>query len=57
MNRNELMNIVDQLKELMGADKLLDELCQAMSSKELEENLEHIDRMNDTNLMNGENES
>lgn len=35
------------LKELMGTDNLLDELMQAMSSKEANENFDHIMQMND----------
>ena len=34
----------------VGADALLEELFQAMSSQEAQENLEHIDQMHDLGL-------
>lgn len=50
MNKNELMNKLNELIELFGADATVNELAKAMDSKELEENLKYIDRMNDLNL-------
>ena len=50
LDKNELMEKVDEMVELMGADAVLEELTLAMSSNELQENLEYIDRMNETNL-------
>ena len=50
MNKNELMNKLDELVDLLGADATINELAKAMDSKELEENLKYIDRMNDLNL-------
>lgn len=52
LNNNELLEKLDELKEIMGAEELLEELGKAMSDKELQENLEFIDRMHDTNLFN-----
>ena len=52
MNKNELMNKLNELIEMLGADATINELAKAMDSKELEENLKYIDRMNDLNLFN-----
>ena len=52
MNKNELMNKLDELIEMFGADVALRELARAMTSKELEEDLRFIDRMDDLNLFN-----
>ena len=52
MNKNELMNKLNELIELLGADATINELAKAMDSKELEEDLKYIDRMNDLNLFN-----
>lgn len=52
MNKNELMNKLDELVEMFGADTAINELAKAMDSKELEEDLKFIDRMNDLNLFN-----
>ncbi len=38
------------MKDMLGADHLLDALAQAMSDRELQENLEYIDRMEDLGL-------
>lgn len=51
MGKNELVGKVDDLKEILGTEQLLNELVSAMSSDELQANLEHIDRMHDTNIM------
>lgn len=50
MNKNELMNKLDELVEMVGADVALRELANAMTSKELEEDLRFVDRMDDLNL-------
>ena len=50
MNKNELMNKLDELVEMLGADTAINELAKAMDSKELEEDLKFIDRMHDLNL-------
>ena len=50
MNKNELMNKLDELVEMVGADVALRELARAMDSNELESNLKFIDRMDDLNL-------
>ena len=50
MNKNELMNKLDELVEMFGADTAINELAKAMDSKELEEDFKFIDSMNDLNL-------
>lgn len=50
MDKNELMEKLDEMVDLMGAETVLEELARAMSSDDLQENLEYIDRMNETNL-------
>ena len=50
LDKNELMIKMDEMVELMGAETVLEELARAMSSDELQENLEYIDRMNETEL-------
>ena len=50
MNKNELMNKLDELVEMVGAETAINELAKAMDSNELEENLKFIDRMDDLNL-------
>ena len=50
MNGDELYGVFTEMKEMLGADTLLEELFQAMSSQEAWENLEHIDQMYDLGL-------
>ena len=47
MDKDKLYEIVEKMTEQLGTQGLLDSLVMAMSSKELQENLEYIDRMND----------
>lgn len=47
MDKDKLYEIVEKMTEQLGTQELLDSLVMAMSSKELQENLEYIDRMND----------
>lgn len=56
MQKKELYDVMAEMKELMGAESLLEELFQAMSSDEAQENLEHIDRMHDLGLFPDEDE-
>lgn len=56
MSRNELMEIVDKMKEQIGTNELLDNLCQALSTDDLKDNLEYIDRMFDLGLFKEEEE-
>lgn len=56
MDKNKLMEIMDEMKEIMGADELLESLALALSSDELQDNLEYIDRMHDLNVFDEETE-
>lgn len=56
MDKNKLMEIMDEMKEIMGADELLESLALALSSDELQDNLEYIDRMHDLNVFDEESE-
>ena len=48
--KDELIEKMDELKEALGSDELLLSLALALTSDELQENLEYIDRMYDTNI-------
>lgn len=50
MNKNDLMNKLDELVEMLGAENAITELAKAMDSNELENDLKYIDRMNDLHL-------
>ena len=50
LSRSELLDKLEELKEIIGAEELLLSLALALSSDELQENLEYIDRMFDTNI-------
>lgn len=51
MDKGELVIKANEMRELMGDDVFISELLKAMDSKELEEDLEFIDRMNDLEIM------
>lgn len=46
-DKNELMEIADQVKDELGTEELLLALIKAMSSNELQDNLAYISRMYD----------
>lgn len=46
-DKNELMEIADQMEQDLGTDNLLEDLIRAMSSDELQDNLAYISRMYD----------
>ena len=50
MNREELNEIVEQIINIIGIENFVDDLIKAQSTKELQENLEYIDRMQDLNI-------
>ena len=50
MDKNELLNIVDNMQDTMGSDDLLLEISKAMTSKDLQETLEYINRCYDLNI-------
>ena len=51
MNKGELVIKANEMRELMGDDVFISELLKAMDSKELGEDLEFIDRINDLEIM------
>ena len=54
MSRRELDVILDKMVEQIGVERVLTELTWAMSTHELEDYLGFISRMNDLNLIDGE---
>lgn len=52
LDKNELMEKLDEMVEILGVEYVLENLTLAMSSDELQENLEYVDRLNETNLFN-----
>lgn len=52
LDKNELMKKLDEMVEVLGTETVLEDLARAMSSDELQENLEYIDRMRETDLFN-----
>lgn len=54
MTKSKLYEIYERMKELMGADQLLEEIIQSMSSSEMKESLEYIVRTHDLSEEFGE---
>lgn len=50
MDKTKLYELCDEAKELMGAEALLDAFLRAMSSDEIESNLEYINRCYELDL-------
>ena len=50
LSRSELLDKLEELREIIGTEDLLLNLALAQSTDELQENLEYIDRMFDTNI-------
>ena len=50
MDKNELVNILDDMQEIMGSDELLLAIVKAMTSKDLQETLEFINRCYDLDI-------
>ena len=50
LNREDLMDILEEMKKGLGTDKLLDELTMALSSYDLQDNLEYIASNNDIDV-------
>jgi len=48
--RGGKMEKMEKLRDMLGAEILLEELLRALSSQELEENVEYIARNNDIEL-------
>jgi len=51
LSSDQVWKAFEQMKDAMGAESLLDELAQALSVDQLEENLRFIDRNNDLNII------
>lgn len=50
-NREELNKVVNEMVEILGIEKTLDEIVKAQSTDELEKNLEYINHMWELHLM------
>jgi hypothetical protein len=50
MESSDVWDIFEEMKELLGEEELLNELAQALSTDELEENLRWIDKNHDLGL-------
>lgn len=50
MDKNELMDILDKMQEALGTDELLMAIVKAMSSKDLQETMEYINRCYDLDI-------
>ncbi len=49
MERNELWEVIENMKEYLGSEQILDALCMSLDSDTLEEHLRYIDRNYETN--------
>ena len=56
MNKAKLFEKLEQMKELMGAEHLLNEICRGLSSNELYDALEYTDRMHGLGLFDEKSE-
>lgn len=50
MEHTEVWIKFEEIKEILGADELLECIAQALSTDELEENLRYIDRTQDLKI-------
>ena len=50
MEHEDVWDIFEEMKEMLGAEELVNELAQALSTDELEENLRFIDKNHDLGL-------
>ena len=50
MEHDEVWDIFEEMKEILRAEELVNELAQALSTDELEENLRFIDKNHDLGL-------
>ena len=50
MEHEDVWDIFEEMKEMLGAEELVNELAQALSTDELEENLRFIDKKHDLGL-------
>jgi len=49
MERAELCGVIENMKDCLGAEQLLDALCMSLDSDTLEEHLRYIERNYETN--------
>lgn len=52
MERNELFEIIEQMKDHMSSEQILDALCRSLNSDTLEEHLRYIDKNYEMYLFN-----
>lgn len=57
LDKNELYEIAEKIKDRIGIETFLNDILLAMSDKELFEMLEYIDRCEDLNLFNNDEEN
>ena len=50
MDKNELMDTLDKMQEALGTDGLLLAIVKAMTSKDLQETMEYINRCYDLDI-------
>ena len=50
MEKSELMDTLDKMQEAMGTDELLMAIVKAMTSKDLQETMEYINRCYDLDI-------
>ena len=50
MERNELFEIIERMKDYMSSEQILNALCLPLDSDTLEEHLRYIDRNYETHL-------
>ena len=50
-SRAELFEVLNEMVEILGAEQTLQEIAQALSSKELEENLDYVSQAWDLDLI------
>ena len=52
MERNELFEIIERMKDYMSSEQILDALCTSLNSDTLEEHLRYIDKNYEMYLFN-----
>lgn len=50
MDKNELMDTLDKMQEALGTDELLLAIVKALTSKDLQETMEYINRCYDLDI-------
>ena len=52
MDRSELFEVIENMKEYLSSAQILDALCSSLDSDTLEEHLRYIDRNYETHVFN-----